>query len=186
MPLFDLDAAGSALLVIDVQERFLPAIPGIAADQPVGRNCGILLAAARLLAVPAIISEQYPKGLGATLPHLVAAHPEARRLAKTHFSCAGDAALLAAIEGLQRPQLVLCGIEAHVCVLATAADLLARGCAVVVAGDAIASRDPTSRDLATGALRDLGALVVPSESVVLRWQRQAGVGCFKQLSALIR
>jgi nicotinamidase-related amidase len=186
VPLFDLDAAGSVLLVIDVQERFLPAIPAIAADQPVGRNCGILLAAARLLAVQAIVSEQYPKGLGATLPHLLAAHPEARRLAKTHFSCAEDPALSEALDVRRRRHVVLCGIEAHVCVLATAADLLAQGAQVVVAGDAIASRDAAHRELALAALRDLGALVVPSESVVLRWQRQAGVGCFKQLSALIR
>lgn len=186
MPGFDLDAANSALLVIDVQERFLPAIPAIAPDQTVGRNCGILLAAARLLAVPTIVSEQYPKGLGSTLPHLVAAHPNAQRLAKTHFSCAGDPQMLATIDRLSRRHLVLCGIEAHVCVLASAADLIARGFQVTVAGDAIASREPASRDLAIGALRDLGTLVVPSESVVLRWQRQAGVGCFKQLSALIR
>ena len=172
--------------MIDVQERFLPAIPAIAADHPVGRNCGILLAAARLLTVPTIISEQYPARLGPTLPHLVAAHPDAQRLAKTHFSCAGDLQMQEAIDHLERKHIVLCGIEAHVCVLATAADLITRGFRVVVAGDAIASRDPNSRDLAIGALRDLGALVVPSESVVLRWQRQAGVGCFKQLSALIR
>jgi nicotinamidase-related amidase len=186
MALFDLDPAGSALLVIDVQERFLPAIPAIAADQPVGRNCGILLAAARLLAVPTLISEQYPQGLGATLPHLLAAHPAARRLAKTHFSCSDDPALAEALDAPRRRHVVLCGIEAHVCVLATAADLRARGVQVVVAGDAVASRDPAHRDLALAALRDLGALVVPVESVVLRWQRQAGVGCFKQLSALIR
>lgn len=186
MPGFDLDAANSVLLVIDVQERFLPAIPAIAPDQTVGRNCGTLLAAARLLAVPAIVSEQYPKGLGPTLPHLIAANPEARRLAKTHFSCAGDHEMQTAISQPGRRHLVLCGIEAHVCVLASAADLIAQGFQVTIAGDAIASREPASRDLAIDAMRDLGALVVPSESVVLRWQRQAGVGCFKQLSALIR
>lgn len=186
MPLFDFAATSSALLVVDVQERFLPVIPTIAADQPVGRACGILLAAARLLAIPTIISEQYPKGLGPTLPHLMVAHPEARRMAKTYFSCSEDAALQEAIDHLGRKHIVLCGIEAHVCVLATAADLITRGFTVVIAGDAIASRDPANRDLAIGAMRDLGALVVPSESVVLRWQRQAGIGCFKQLSALIR
>ena len=100
MPLFDFAATSSALLVVDVQERFLPVIPTIAADQPVGRACGILLAAARLLAIPTIISEQYPKGLGPTLPHLMVAHPEARRMAKTYFSCSEDAALQEAIDHL--------------------------------------------------------------------------------------
>jgi nicotinamidase-related amidase len=183
---FDLAIATSALLLIDMQERFLTAIPAIAADQPVGRNCRILLEAARLLGVPALISEQYPKGLGPTLPHLVATDPSVPRLEKTHFSCCDDAPLQAAIAGLDRSHVVVCGIEAHVCVLATAADLVARGHQVVVAGDAVASRSEASRELACQALRDLGILVLPTESIVLRWQRQAGIGAFKAIAQLIR
>jgi nicotinamidase-related amidase len=183
---FDLTPANSSLLVIDVQERFLPAIPAIAADAPCGRNCRILLTAAKLLQVPVTISEQYPKGLGPTLPWLVESCPDAARLAKTHFSCDGDIALRARLDGLNRRQVVICGIEAHVCVLATVADLLGRGYEVVVAGDAVASRQEASRNLGLAAMRDLGALVVPVESIVFRWQRQAGVGCFKEISQLVK
>jgi len=81
---------------------------------------------------------------------------------------------------------VVCGIEAHVCVLATVADLLARGARVVVASDAVASRSDASRDHALAAMRDLGALVVPSESVIFRLQRQAGGEVFKAISKLVR
>lgn len=182
----DLAAAASALLVIDVQERFLKAVPTIAADQPCGRNCRILLQAAGLLAIPRLISEQYPSGLGPTLPHLVEAAPGVPRLGKMHFSCVEDPGLASAIDGLGRRQVVLAGIEAHVCVLTTAADLAARGYQVVLAGDAVASRDPTHVPMAIAAARDLGVLVLPTETIVMRWQRQAGGGAFKAISQLIR
>ena len=178
--------ATSALLLIDVQVRFLGAIPSIAPDGAVGKACRILLAGAGLLGVPTVISEQYPQGLGATLPHLLAAAPAAARLAKTHFSAVEDEALLAALDRLDRSTVVLAGVEAHVCVLATCADLLARGRRVVIAADAIDSRQATHRDLAIQAMRDLGALVLPVESILFRWQRQAGVGAFKAISALVR
>lgn len=186
MSRLDLAADASALLVIDVQERFLKAVPAIAADQPCGRNCRILLQTAGLLGIPRLISEQYPAGLGPTLPHLVEAAPEVPRLGKMHFSCAEDPGLAAAIDRLGRRQIVIAGIEAHVCVLTTAADLLARGYRVVIAGDAIASRDPSHVVMAIAAARDLGALVLPCETIAMRWQRQAGVGSFKAISHLIR
>src|SRR4051812_21666219 len=119
----DLTPQSSALLLIDMQERFVPAIPAIAEDQPVGRACRQLLDAARLLGVPVTISEQYPKGLGQTLPYLLAAAPGATRRDKMHFSCADDPGLRAHLDSLHRMEFVLCGIETHVCVLHTAADL---------------------------------------------------------------
>ncbi|MBA3847550.1 MAG: isochorismatase family protein [Planctomycetes bacterium] len=184
--MFSLTVTNSALLIVDVQERFQPAIPAIAPDQPCGRNCRILIEAARLLQVPVTLSEQYVKGLGPTLLHLTTAAGDAPRLEKTHFSCGDDPALAAHLAGLGRSHVVLAGIEAHVCVLATVADLLARGVRVVVAGDAVASRRDDNRLMALDAMRDLGALVVPTESILFRWQRQAGVGCFKQIAALVK
>jgi nicotinamidase-related amidase len=183
---FDLVPSDCALILIDMQERFLPAIPEIAADQTCGRNCRTLLAAAKLLGVPTLITEQYPKGLGSTLPHLVEAHPEAVRLAKMHFSCIDAPEVRPRIDALHRGSVVLCGIETHVCVLHTAADLLASGRNVVVAADAVASRKSEHRDQGLAALRDLGALLVPAESIAMRWQRQAGTPTFKTLSSLIK
>jgi len=183
---FELTAADSALLLIDVQERFVPAIPSVADGEPVGRCLKQLLSAAQLLAIPTVISEQYPKGLGTTLPYLSALAPQAPRLAKLHFSCVEDAHLRAALEALHRRTFVLCGLETHVCVLHTAADLLAAGHEVVIAGDAVASRSPAHRDLGLASMRDLGALVLPVESIVMRWLRVAGGPLFKQISALIK
>jgi nicotinamidase-related amidase len=180
----DFTAADSALLVIDVQERFAAAIPSIAADAPVGRACRILAESAAILAVRSVCTEQYPKGLGSTLPHLAAHLPPA--LPKTHFSCCGDPAALAAIDAAKARTWVLCGIEAHVCVLATAADLLARGHRVILAGDAVDSRSAGNRAMALEAARDLGALVVPVESIVFRWLREARGDAFKRVSALVR
>ena len=182
----DFDASSSALLLIDVQERFLSAVPVIASDQPCGRNCRMLMEAAGVLQIPRLISEQYPKGLGATLPHIIAVAAEVPRMAKMHFSCADEPAVQHAIDQLGRRHIIICGIEAHVCVLTTVADLKQRGYQVVVAGDAIASRNPDHVALATTAMRDLGALVLPSESIVMRWQRCAGDARFKILSQLIR
>ncbi len=186
MPIFDLRPDNTALLLIDVQERFLPAIPQIDVENACGRNCRILLVAAELLHLPIIISEQYVKGLGPTLPDLLVAAPSATRLEKLHFSCVEDAPLANHLRSLDREHVVVCGIETHVCVLATCVDLIAQGRRVVVAGDAVASRNPISRELALSAMRDLGALVVPTESIVFRLQRQAGIGHFKALSQLVR
>ena len=184
MDRFDLTISNSTVLLIDLQERFVPVIPSIAADQSVGRHARMLRDGAALLHVPIVISEQYPKGLGPTLPHLVT--PEATVLAKTHFSCVEDPALKTHLAETQRTHVIIAGIEAHVCVLATVADLIASGRWVVVAADAVASRDPAHAALALEAMRSLGALTLPVESILFRLQRQAGVGAFKALSALVR
>jgi Isochorismatase family len=180
------DANNSLLLLIDVQERFEKVIPAISAEQPCGKNCRILLQSAGLLNLPRMITEQYPSGLGATLPHLLEVAPEVTRYGKMHFSCVDDAVIFQALQRHQRPHIIVCGIEAHVCVLTTVVDLCARGFHVTVAGDALASRQASHVPFAINAMRDCGAVVVPSETIVMRWQRQAGVGCFKALSQLIR
>jgi len=183
---FELLASDSALLVIDVQERFVAAIPSVAEHEPVGRCLKQLISAAQLLAIPTVISEQYPKGLGPTLGYLSALAPQAPRFPKLHFSCLEDAHLRGTLEALHRRTFVLCGLETHVCVLHTAADLLAAGHEVVIAGDAVASRAAGHRDLGLAGARDLGALVLPVETIVMRWLRVAGGPLFKQISALIK
>lgn len=178
--------ASSCLLIIDVQERFTGVIPAIAAGGLVAKNCRILLEAVRLLTIPAVISEQVPYKLGPTIAELIAVQGDAPRFSKSHFSAYDEPAIRHHLDGLKRSDVVLAGVETHVCVLATAADLLAAGWRVIIAGDAVASRNPEHRDQALIALRDLGALIVPVESIVFRWQRQAGVGAFKALSQLVK
>src|SRR5262245_52816513 len=112
-----LDAAHSFLAVIDVQERLAPAMTG--GDDAIAR-CALLRKAAQRLAVPVLLSEQYPKGLGATVPALAELAPPDATVAKLHFSCAEDAKFMDKVETLRRDHAVICGMEAHVCVLQTA------------------------------------------------------------------
>jgi nicotinamidase-related amidase len=178
--------ARSLVLCIDIQDRFQAAIPDIAADRALGRRAGQLLAGATLLGVPRLISEQVPDKLGATLPHLRAAAGDAPVLAKRHFSCVEDPGIRAHLDRHADATVVIAGIEAHICVLATVADLRALGRPVVLCADAVGSRDPEHRQLALAAARDLGAQVLPVETVLFRWQRIAGEGHFKAISALVR
>ena len=186
MDRFDLTTANSLVLAVDLQERFQAVIPSIAPEGKVGKAAQTLLQGAKLLGVPTLISEQYPKGLGSTLPHLRTASPEAIVYAKTHFSCHDDPVLNQVFSDEPRSHIILCGVEAHVCLLATMADLLSHGKWVVVAADAVDSRNPQHRDWALSAMRDLGALVLPVESILFRWQRQAGTLTFKALSNLVK
>ena len=183
---FDIHSYNSALLFIDMQERFVPAIPSIDPENPqCGKQCALLMQAAEILEVPCIISEQYPKGLGETLPAYQAITHQTR-LPKMHFSCCDEETLRECLADSQRDNIIICGIEAHVCVLSTCADLIQRGYNAIVAGDAIDSRNPDHAEMARTAMRDLGALVLPCEAIVMRLQRLAGTDSFKALSKLIR
>jgi len=180
------DAAKSTLLLVDMQERLLPAMTGGAEAEA---RCAILLAAAQALGVPVTISEQYPKGLGRTVPGLAAAAGNAPVFEKTAFSCWKDEGLkdhLIVHHEAGRPLVVLAGIEAHVCVMQTAADLSAAGFGVLAVADAMASRSPSSHALALERMRQHGVQVVNAEMVVFELLGKAGTAEFKALSALVR
>lgn len=178
-----LDRARSALLVVDVQARLAPAIAD--GEQVTGR-VRVLIEAARALAVPVLVSEQYPKGLGHTVDALQPFLDGATVLPKTHFSCAREPALAEAIRGLGRPQIVVCGMETHVCVLQTAIDLQGQGHAVHVAADAVGSRRPERRELGLARMRHAGCAIVDTEMVLFEWLGAAGTDEFRSLVALIR
>ena len=176
MPLIDRTA--SRLLLIDFQARLMPAISESGA---VLANALRLAEAARLLSVPTLRTEQYPKGLGPTLPDLAAFGP---CIEKTTFSSCGAAAFLAAIAGDHT--LVVAGCEAHVCVLQTVIDLLTLGRRVVVVADAVGTRAALSKAMALERMRDHGADIVTTEMVVFEWLQRADIPEFKAVSALIR
>lgn len=181
-----LEAAKSFLLLIDMQERLLPAMAGGA---EVEKRCGILIEAARRLEVPVLASEQYPKGLGPTVPGLRAALGTAPVIEKTAFSCWREPALRTALVAQHdggRPQAIVAGIEAHVCVAQTALDLAAAGFAVFAVADAMTSRSPRSANLAESRLRHGGVSVIDTEMAVFELLGRAGTPAFKALSALIR
>ncbi len=175
-----MDVSKAQLLVVDVQERLLPAM---AEPDLVTGGCAKLMTAAKRLAVPVLVSEQYPKGLGPT----VAALQDAGAVyAKLAFSYAGDAGIVAAIEAHKRPQLVICGIEAHVCVLQSALGFKAKGFDVAVVWDAVSSRKLADKDLAAQRLRADGVAIVNVEMTIFEWLGAAGTPLFKELSALIK
>ena len=168
----------SALFVVDEQARLAPAM--FSREQALA-NTAILIKAATRLGVPVIASEQYPKGLGPTVPEIAALLPAGPMAEKIHFSCASDPGILARVSGLGRGQIVVAGMEAHVCVLQTALGLKERGYEVHVVADATSSRRPESHALAMDRLRLAGIPVVSTEMVVFEWLEQAGSAEFREL-----
>jgi len=178
-----MNAARSVLLIVDVQERLLPAM---AAPDRVVAGCGTLIDGAARLGVPVIASEQYPKGLGPTVEPLKARLRPQAIFAKLSFSCAGDPNLLAGLDATGRPDVIVAGIEAHICVLQTALDLAARGVKVRVVADAVGARRPEAVDLALDRLGRAGIGLVNVEMVLFEWLGRAGTDDFKYLSSLIK
>jgi nicotinamidase-related amidase len=177
-----LHRAHSRLVLIDVQDKLLAAIPQ--REQLVAR-CRLLAEGARLFGVPIAGTEQYPRGLGSTVSELSEFVPLPRD--KLRFSAAEAVGWPPAAEADDgRRQLVLAGIEAHVCVLQSALDWLAMGYAVYVAADAVGSRCPTDRDAALHRLRDAGAVVASVESILFEWCDTAAAAEFKTLSRLLK
>jgi len=174
----------SQLLIVDVQTR-LSSVMLQDAMQAITKNCGILATAANMLEVPVLISEQYPKALGATLPELLALLPNIKPVEKTTFSCLAEPKFSRQLT-VDRSQIVLAGMEAHICVLQTALDLQASGKQVFVAEDAIISRNPANKANALARMREAGCIITNTESVVFEWLGKAEGDAFKAISKLIK
>ena len=175
--------ADSLLLVVDIQQKLAPAIHD---SERVVANSVRLLDGARQLGVPAFVSEQYIKGLGPSLEAIRAAAVDARFFEKTHFSCAAEPGVIDLLRAAKRPQIILTGTEAHVCVLQTAFGLLAAGFEVYLVADAASSRTPENRSAAIERMRAAGIGIVTTEMVLFEWLHQAGTDDFRQLLPLIK
>jgi nicotinamidase-related amidase len=181
-----LSAERSQLLLVDLQERLVPAI---ADGKRIVSHARILLEAARRLAVPVTVSEQYPAGLGHVLPELGAELADAPRFEKLAFSCLADRPLgehLAASRRQGRHQLVIAGVEAHVCVLQSALEAVDRGYDAFVVADAVSSRSDRSVDFGLRRMERAGVALVTTEMVLFEWLGRAGSEAFKALFRLIR
>jgi len=176
----------SQLLVVDVQDRLLGAMPQ--ADRlRVLKASSALISAARLLGVPLLATEQYHKGLGLTDSSLRGdLASQGRIVEKTSFSCCGAPGLMGHLDPDTRPQVIISGIEAHVCVLQTALELNARGFQVFVVEDATCSRNPAHHANAMQRLRQAGVIVTVMESVLFEWMRDASHPHFKVISQLVK
>ncbi len=176
-----LSASTSVLLVVDVQEKLIPLIPQ---HQRIVWNIQRLLQAAEVLDVPALGTEQYPKGLGPTVEPLrqrLGPMPE-----KLSFSCVGCEPFLQQLDIETRWQVVAVGIETHVCVQQTVLDLLARGFDLFVVVDAVGARGELDHLTALRRMESAGATLTTAESVMFEWCQQAGTPQFKQISQLVR
>jgi nicotinamidase-related amidase len=171
----------TALVVIDVQQKLVPLIPGF--DRLVW-NIGRLIDGAKILGVPVLGTEQYPKGLGGTVAELSAR--TGPLLDKLTFSCCGCEEFWTQLNSLAVHQVLLCGIESHVCVQQTALDLLAAGYRVYLAADAIGARFEIDHRIALERMNASGATLTTVESSLFELCQVAGTLEFKQLSQLIR
>ncbi|MFC3606219.1 hydrolase [Stutzerimonas tarimensis] len=165
----------SLLLLVDLQERLAPAIADFEA---VLRHNLWLAELARRLNIPLAATEQYPTGLGPTVSALAEKLPPGNTLEKIHFSAVADGCLAALPD---RPQIVLTGTEAHVCVLQTALELLSSGKEVFVVAEAVGSRAPRDRQLALERMRQEGCRIVSREMVAFEWLGRAGTEQFRQI-----
>ena len=175
-----MSAADTVLLVIDVQEKLTVKIPGAA---EVIRNIGFLVDAAQILEIPAHATEQYPKGLGPTVPELARRFPT--RLEKVSFSCAMPK-VVQLLQKSARSKILLTGIEAHICVLQSALDLLALDRRVFIAVDAVASRYEFDCKVALQRLQQAGCIPVTTEMALFEWLGGADHPSFKAIAALVR
>jgi hypothetical protein len=174
----------TGLVLVDVQEAFRPVIDRF--DETVAA-CGLLAEGFGVLGLPVLVSEQYPKGLGATVEELAARLPGGTTpVPKLRFSAVGVDEFDAALEATGCRAWVVAGIEAHVCVNQTVLDLLDRGYEVHVAADATSSRAPGNKALALERLASAGAHVTSSEMALFELLEVAGSPEFKAISKLVR
>ena len=173
------------LVVIDMQAKLLNAMDDAQRQQVVSRS-GILLKAASLLDIPVLVTEQYPEGLGKTDDALAESIEGIAVYEKTCFSCLGQSAFGRTVKQSGRSQYILCGVEAHVCVLQTALDLIAQGKEVFVIEDAVCSRSAGNKQNALQRIRQAGGIISNMESVIFEWLRDARHARFKEISSLIR
>lgn len=171
------------LTVIDVQEPFRPLIQGM---ETVIANCSRLMRFCERLDIPVLVTEHYPERLGRTVPELAREIGGGGVIEKIHFSCAGDSGYVSRVEGTRRDQILLCGIETHVCVYQTAFDLLGRGCQVALAADAASSRRDQDRLLGLDRMREIGVQVMSAEMMMFEILRVARTDDFKAVADILK
>lgn len=171
-------ASESTLLIIDIQERLFPVILD---HEAMAEHTLWLQQIAQRVGVPALLTEQYSKGLGPTIATLREGVDATAIIEKLHFSAASEPELFKRPGG-ERRQFVVCGSETHVCVLQTVLDLLDHGCQVFVVEEAVGSRRASDKALGLARMRQAGASIVSREMVAFEWMEQAGTELFRSIS----
>jgi nicotinamidase-related amidase len=171
------------LVLIDVQEKLAAVMHD---RERLIRNCAILIEMARALEIPVFWCEQTPKALGPTVSELKNLLSGNHPIEKTSFSVCGEAAFNQRMEEIGRPVVILCGIESHVCVFQTAADLLGRGLGVHVIADAVSSRTAMNKEIGLARMSGAGAIISSTEMLLFELLKDARHEKFRQLAALIK
>ena len=182
MDQFTLERQETLLLVIDIQERLAPVIEG---KDRVIANTKILIEAAKTMDFPLLATEQYPKGLGRTVPALLDLIGEERILSKNSFT-AYTPDVKAALEAQGRKKILVAGMETHVCVFQTVRDLLADGYQVYLVSDAVSSRTRANYENGLDLMRAMGAVITNTETAIFDLLKVSGTPEFKAMSALIK
>jgi len=183
---FTLPRKQTALVIVDFQERLFPAMDPDRKEE-MRKNTALLLELARVLRLPILFTEQYPEGLGRTVPEVAELLPEgAEPFAKVEFSCWRAEGFAQQFRYLDLKAVILIGMESHVCVLGTALDMLREGVRVHVPGDAVVSRTEANRRVGLDLMERAGAVITSTETVVFQLLERAGTPEFKALSKLLR
>ncbi|MDD4923767.1 MAG: hydrolase [Dehalococcoidales bacterium] len=171
------------LLVIDVQEKLLPVIYR---KEDLTSNIIKLIRGAQVLEIPLMVTEQYPKGLGKTVSEIVELIPVIEPLPKTSFSCYGDKGFKKSLDACGKKQLLVCGIETHVCVYQTAVELKEAGYEVYVVADAVSSRTAENKEIGLNLMKQMGITVTGTETVLFELLKIAEGEKFKAISRIVK
>ena len=171
------------LVIVDIQTKLLNVI---FEKERVLSSCGKLIRAAKILEIPMIMTEQYPKGMGPTDPEILKLLQDTKAIEKLHFSCCGAEDFNKKIEESGKKQTIVIGIEAHVCVLQTVHDLPHQGYLVYVPYDAVSSRKESDYKNALDRMRQAGAVIGSVESAIFELLEKAGTPVFKEISKIIK
>ncbi len=174
------DPEQCALIVVDIQEKLLPPIWQ---KEQMLRNSQLLIRLARILKIPALITTQYAKGLGGTVPEIASLLPESSPIDKLMFSCFGSDVFCSLLKRLpgQRNTVLLCGMEAHICVMQTALAALREGYLVHVAAAAVSSRTESNWRIGLDRMRDAGAVISSAEMMIYELLRSSGAPAFREM-----
>ncbi|MCK9400470.1 MAG: hydrolase [Bacteroidales bacterium] len=173
----------AAGLVIDMQEKLFPFISG---HENLALNSGILIKGLQALRIPILVTEQYTKGLGPTIQQIQELFDTGHPLEKFAFSCCDDPSVMDHLDSLNKKFIIITGIEAHVCVLQTAIDLLAHDFIPVIVEDCVSSRRLNDKHMAINRMRRMGAVITTYESVLFELLRYSGTEEFKAISKLVK
>ena len=180
-----LNPSHCALVVIDIQQKLLPPIFN---KEQLVKNTSLLIRLAKILGMPVLLTTQYSKGLGATVPEIASLLDGTEAIDKLEFSCFGKDTFCSAVKSLpgKRNTMLLCGMETHICVMQTALGALDQGYLVHVASDAVGSRAEWNWKIGLDRMRDAGCVISSTEMMMYELLRQSGTAAFKELLPFLK